>query len=160
MESLFLSEQISHVIQLAVAPVFLLASISAAMNVLSLRLGRIIDRGRTLNEKEGKDAGQIEAIDNEQYQLSLRARLIHRAIALCTFSALFVSLVIVFLFIDVLFGLKMGILVTFLFILALVALILALLTFLREIKMSTLAFSFGAYSMGKKHKRNTQQPKP
>ncbi|HYA85747.1 MAG TPA: DUF2721 domain-containing protein [Nitrospirota bacterium] len=37
---------IAHVIQLAVAPVFLLSAIAAMLTVLTNRLGRIIDRAR------------------------------------------------------------------------------------------------------------------
>lgn len=35
---------IAHVIQLSIAPVFLLSGVSAMLGVLSNRLGRIIDR--------------------------------------------------------------------------------------------------------------------
>src|SRR5690606_39801886 len=51
MESLLQASDISTVIQLAVAPVFLLASIAGTLNVLAHRLSRIIDRGRVLNER-------------------------------------------------------------------------------------------------------------
>jgi len=42
---------VSHVIQLAVAPVFLLTGIGAILSVLISRLGRIVDRGRVLREQ-------------------------------------------------------------------------------------------------------------
>ena len=41
----------SHVIQQAVAPVFLLTGIGAILSVLTGRLGRVVDRFRVLNEK-------------------------------------------------------------------------------------------------------------
>jgi hypothetical protein len=149
MDQLLFGDGISHVIQLAVAPVFLLASISGALNVLSLRMGRIIDRGRRLNELDpagrGYDAAEIDA---EQRQLAERARLTHRAIALCTFSALFVCLVIVALFVDTIFQFGMAWFIAGLFVVALGALIFALVTFLREIGLGTNAFRFGRYNMG------------
>jgi len=42
---------ISHVIQLSVAPVFLLTSIGTILGVLSTRLARIVDRARALNDR-------------------------------------------------------------------------------------------------------------
>lgn len=151
MEALLGTDGISHVIQLAVAPVFLLASISGALNVLSMRMGRIIDRGRRLNGMtEGEEGCTAADIDMEQRQLAERARLTHRAIAMCTLSALLVCLVIVLLFIDVLFSLKIEWGIAFVFIMGLMVLILALVTFLREIGLGTNAFRFGPYVMGKK----------
>ena len=146
MESLLQAENISNVIELAVAPVFLLASISGALNVLSLRLGRIIDRGRRLNEipcEEGSE--QYIEVDNEQRQLARRARQIHHSIALSTMSSLFVCLVIVVLFLDALFQLHLEIFIAALFIIALLCLIIGLLIFLKEISLSTHAFKFGRY---------------
>jgi hypothetical protein len=146
MESL-LTDGISHVIDLAVAPVFLIAGISGALNVLSLRMGRIIDRGRKLNEQfDGRE--QLDAdSDREQFQLAVRAKLIHRAITLCTVSALFVCLVIVCLFVDVLLGLGLQYFIAGLFVFALLCLIAGLLIFLREIGISATAFRFGRYNM-------------
>ncbi|MES2623858.1 MAG: DUF2721 domain-containing protein [Pseudomonadota bacterium] len=148
MENFFQAESISNVIQLAVAPVFLLASISGALNVMSLRLGRIIDRGRRLNELP-YEQGSPQAIeaDNEQRQLARRARQIHQAITLSTMSSLFVCLVIVVLFVDALFQLHLEIFIAVLFIIALLCLIVGLLIFLKEIRLSTHAFNFGRYKI-------------
>jgi hypothetical protein len=146
MESL-LTDGISHVIDLAVAPVFLIAGISGALNVLSLRMGRIIDRGRRLNEQfDGSEQLDAES-DKEQQQLAIRAKLIHRAITLCTVSALFVWLVIVCLFVDVLLGLGLQFFIAGLFVFALLCLIAGLLIFLKEIGISATAFRFGRYNM-------------
>lgn len=154
MEALLNSDGISHVIQLAVAPVFLLASISGALNVLSLRMGRIIDRSRRLNELLAQDpcCDTDGDIDTEQKSLAERARLTHRAIALCTLSALFVCLVIVFLFVDVMFTLELDWFIAVLFVVALLALILAFINFLREIGLGTHTFSFGRYNVARKKK--------
>jgi amino acid transporter len=146
MESLLQAENISNVIELAVAPVFLLASISGALNVMSLRLGRIIDRGRRLNEIPCETGSEqyIEA-DKEQRLLARRARQIHQAITLSTVSSLFVCLVIVVLFLDALFQLHLESFIALLFIVALLCLIVGLLIFLKEISLSTHAFKFGRY---------------
>lgn len=148
METLFQASDISSVIQLAVAPVFLLASISGALNVLSLRMGRIIDRGRRLNEIPLPEDGGVDSdIDAEQRQLARRAGLINRAIALCTVSGLFVCLVIVGLFVDALFSLNQEMLIAMLFALALLSLITALMIFLREVSLSLSAFRFGRHQV-------------
>lgn len=150
----FFSGGISHVIQLAVAPVFLIASIAGALNVLSLRMGRIIDRGRRLNEldpdSKGYDAKEVE---EEQLQLAERARLTHRAIALCTLSALFVCFVIICLFVDAIFQLHMDWFIAFLFVVALASLIVALVTFLREIGIGSTSLRFGRFNMREKHRQ-------
>lgn len=142
------AETISNVIQLAVAPVFLLASISGTLNVLSLRLGRIIDRGRVLNDLPCEEGSQqyFDA-DEEQRQLARRASQIHHAIALSTMSALFVCLVIVVLFLDALFQLHLETVIAMLFIIALSCLIIGLMIFLKEISLSTHAFRFGRYKI-------------
>ena len=89
---------VSHVIQLAVAPVFLLTGIGAILSVLTGRLGRLVDRFRALSEtRETLPAAQ----SRELAILTVRARWVHWAITLCTASALFVAIVIAALFLGV-----------------------------------------------------------
>ena len=80
---------VAHVIQLAVAPVFLLTGIGAILEVMTSRLGRIIDRARVLEEKligaTSKFTGTWRAVFGI---LSRRAKLIGRAITLGTTTAL------------------------------------------------------------------------
>jgi hypothetical protein len=142
---------IARVIELAVAPVFLLTAISGALSVLSVRMGRIIDRGRRLNEMHIAE-GSAEAIevDREQRLLAVRARLIHRAINMCTMSALLISIVIISLFIDALFSFDLELLIAVVFIVALGCLCVGFLTFLREIEKSARGFRFGQYNITKK----------
>jgi hypothetical protein len=150
---LFANADIAKVIDLAVAPVFLLTAISGALNVLSVRMGRIIDRGRKLNETQvAPDDARAEEIDQEQSQLALRAKLIQRAIMMSTLSALFVCFVIILLFIDVLFEFQLQLYIACTFMVALGCLSFSLLTFLREIDMSAMAFHFGKYRAAKRKK--------
>ena len=44
-------DEIAHIIQLSVAPVFLLTGVGTLLNVLSGRLGRIIDRSRVIEQR-------------------------------------------------------------------------------------------------------------
>jgi hypothetical protein len=48
MDTAYEVNQISHVIQLSVAPVFLLTGVGAMLNVLSNRLSRAVDRAAAL----------------------------------------------------------------------------------------------------------------
>lgn len=152
MEFLAAAADISKVIGLSVAPVFLLTGISGALNVLSTRLGRIIDRGRRLNEMQvAPDCTEAAEIELEQRQLAIRAGLVHHAIRLCTISALFVCFVIIGLFLDALFNIHMEAFVATLFMVALGCLSYGLLTFLREISQAATSFHFGKYRSSKRN---------
>lgn len=148
MEGLLEAGDVATVIDLAVAPVFLLAGIAGTLNVLSMRMSRIIDRGRVLNDKVIEpDTAEYAEVDREQRLLARRARLINRAMALCTMSSLFVCLVIVVLFLDAVLTLRQERVIASLFIVALLSLISALILFLREVGMSLRAFRFGPYKV-------------
>ena len=119
-----------HVIQLAVAPVFLLTGIGALLSVLVNRLGRVVDRFRALEN-------HAVAADAEMAILSRRARLVHWAISLCTIGALLICIVIATLFIGASLAIDVSAVIAALFILAMLALIGGLLSFLREIFLAT-----------------------
>ncbi|MBI5331377.1 MAG: DUF2721 domain-containing protein [Betaproteobacteria bacterium] len=129
---------IAHVIQLAVAPVFLLTGIAGLLSVLVNRLGRVVDRFRTLHGRVAELQGAArESVESEMAVLGRRTWFIHRAIALCTGSALLVCMVIATLFIGSLVRLEASMIIATLFILAMVSLVVGLLFFLREIHLST-----------------------
>lgn len=135
---------VSHVIQLAVAPVFLLAGISGMLSVLSLRLGRIVDRARRLDELLSNADQKLRAsIHAEHRILSHRSKLANRAISLCTLCALLICTVIVVLFIGAFFALDISAAIAFLFVSAMIVLISALLIFLREIYLATRSLRIG-----------------
>ena len=126
-----------HVIQLAVAPVFLLTGIGAILNVLTNRLGRVIDRFRALHVEKLKAVDlALSAIKAEMTVLARRARMIHWAIGLCTSSALFVCVLVATLFLGAIVHTNLSTLISILFILAMFAMILGLLCFLREIALA------------------------
>lgn len=128
---------VAHVIQLAVAPVFLLTGIGAILSVLTGRLGRIVDRYRVLNETE---IALPQNKLNELSILSVRASWVHWAITLCTASALFVSLVIGALFMGAVVNINPSRIVSILFIVTMASLIIGLGCFLREIFLSVHIF--------------------
>lgn len=132
---------VAHVIQLAVAPVFLLTGVGAILAVLINRLARVVDRFRVLESKspagDSSDTGEASLQQTEMRILSRRARLIHWAISLCTICALFICLVIAALFVGSVIGTDLSAAIALLFIAAMLALIAGLLSFLREIALAT-----------------------
>lgn len=125
---------IAHVIQQAVAPVFLLTGVGAILSVLINRLARVVDRFRLLDSTSGEE---LIAHKTEMTTLSRRARLIHWAISLCTVCALLICIVIAALFIGSETGIDPSNAISMLFIAAMLALITGLLCFLREIALAT-----------------------
>ena len=129
---------IAHIIQLAVAPVFLLTGIASQLNVFAQRLGRVVDRARILERDiEGYDEIARARALGELSILDRRMAVVHSAIALCTLSALFVCLVVAILFVGDLVTLSFGRPVAMLFICAMLLLILGLLLFLWEVRLAT-----------------------
>lgn len=128
---------VAHVIQLAVAPVFLLTGIGAILSVLINRLGRVVDRFRQL-EKLPDDITEAtrSAARSEMNRLARRARMVHWAIGFCTGSALLVCIVIATLFVGAVTGVQTPGFIATLFILAMLALVVGLLCFLREIALA------------------------
>lgn len=129
---------IAHVIQLAVAPVFLLAGVGAFTGVISNRLGRIVDRAREL-ERLLLSASPLrkQALLLSLRNLAKRARVANRALSLCVGCAVLVSADIVVLFVGTLAGERFGSAVAVVFVMAMVALIAGLLLFLREVYLAT-----------------------
>ncbi len=144
---------VAHVIQQAVAPVFLLTGVGAILGVLTNRLSRIIDRYRTLDVSvRAMQSGHARgsALDaelhvlrdqrSEMAMLDRRRTWIHRAITLCTVCALLVCVVIAVLFLAAEIAADPSRLVSLLFITAMMSLICGLLCFLREIALATEQF--------------------
>jgi hypothetical protein len=125
---------ISHLISLAVAPVFLLTAVGTLLGVLSNRLGRVVDRIRALDELVGTmDAAQRATADGELALLSRRMRLVYTAMASAVFCALFVGLLMVVAVLDAFVLVDLWQAVGLLFIAAMLAFIGSLCVFLREI---------------------------
>ena len=134
---------IAHVIQLSVAPVFLLSGIGAMLAVMTNRLARVIDRARHLEEKMAADPSTAGQRNPELETLSRRARQISRAIMLCTITALLVCGVIATLFIGSFFGFDASLPAAVLFVTAMIAFMSGLLLFVREILLATATLRIG-----------------
>jgi hypothetical protein len=125
---------IAHVIQLAIAPVFLLTGVGTLLAVLSNRLGRAVDRSRVVEGLLPELTGDALAMaQGELVLISRRTRLIYTAIALAVLCALLICLLIAVAFIDAFLAMNLAKVMGALFVLAMLALIVSLLAFLREI---------------------------
>lgn len=132
---------ISETITVAVAPVFLLAGISALLGVMTNRLGRIIDRSRILQrglrDLAGSDAELEHMINKEMLLLLRRGHYINYAINLATGSALLVCIVIMALFLSGLIQVELSGTIAILFIVCMGMLVVSLSLFLVEVFLAT-----------------------
>jgi small-conductance mechanosensitive channel len=137
-ESHFLD--IARVIQLAVAPVFLLTAIGTILNVLIARLARAVDRRRTLEEHLPDYVNDRRAhAERELGMLHRRIVLVIWSTALAVLAALFVCLLIGTAFAGAFIATDLSRPVAGLFIAAVVALTACLLVFLREISIAAVS---------------------
>jgi MFS family permease len=125
---------VARVIQLAIAPVFLLTAVGTIVGVLSTRLARIVDRTRALEDRLGQIAPDDLTIAYEELGvLGRRMRLVYLAIGLSVVCALFVGLLIAIAFVGAFLSVDLSRFVGLLFIAAMLAFIGSLVVFLREI---------------------------
>ncbi|HEX9010299.1 MAG TPA: DUF2721 domain-containing protein [Holophagaceae bacterium] len=128
---------ISHVIQLSVAPVFLLTSIGTILGVLSTRLARIVDRARALTERpQAPLGGRTEDVQAEMRILGRRRRLVNLALSSGTTAALLVCVSIATVFLGAVVKVSVAVAVASMFILAMAAFVAALVFFLREVLLA------------------------
>ena len=134
-------DEIGHIIQLAIAPVFLLTGVGTNMLVLTNRLARIIDRSRYLEEQlETHGAIPNERIAQHRDELRIlfrRAKKINRAILLSTSCALLICVVVAGLFIADALNLKLASIIAGMFVLAMISLTGSFVYLLREIWLAT-----------------------
>ena len=128
--------RVAALIQLAVAPIFLLMAVATTLTVLVNRLSRIVDRARAVE-------GAASVHRAELASLRRRARLIYRALALGVAAATGVSLLMAIAFASQLLGFDAGVLVAGLFMIALFAYTAALLCLLREVFLALSSFRVG-----------------
>jgi CBS domain containing-hemolysin-like protein len=141
------TDSIARVIQLSIAPVFLLTAIGTLLTVMTNRLHRVIDRARFLESKHSQEhsEAEIDRLNHNLANLSRRAKLIGTAITLCTAAALFVCTLIATLFLESFVTLDIKTPVAVLFILVMLLLIVGLIIFLREIFVATYSLRIGPH---------------
>lgn len=137
---------ITHVIQLAVAPVFLLTAVGTIITALTNRLGRAVDRRRVIEERLPGMAAEIaEVARDELDSLARRIRAIYIATSLAVTCGLFVCLSIAIAFFGAFLSVDLAWALAVLFVLAMFAMIGALLEMLREIFLAITAPRFSSH---------------
>jgi len=136
-------DSVVHFIQLAIAPVFLLTAIGAMLGTMTNRIARIVDRARELEQRLKHVPEERSPDHRELHVLGRRARLINMAITFTVLSALLVCVSIGGLFLGAYWQRSLTTLVAWIFGLALIALIIGLGLFLREIYVATATLRIG-----------------
>ena len=129
---------IQQAIQLSIAPVFLLTGIAGLLGVMANRLARIIDRARDLERRWNELEGVIAQLAEREVQsLERRRGLASWAINFCTCAALLICLVIVTLFVGEFVQTDLTLVAGAQFVVAMIALIGGLSSFLVEVYIAT-----------------------
>ena len=134
---------IAHLIQSALAPVFLLTGVGTTLNVLTGRLARAVDRARKLEENLGHHPADARQIHADLAILARRTRYINAAITMCGCSAVLIALVVITLFANVFFGSGFAGTIALLFMGAMIFITGAYIAFLVEVRLATRALRIG-----------------
>ncbi|MBN8817839.1 MAG: DUF2721 domain-containing protein [Sphingomonas sp.] len=131
---------VAHTIQLAVAPVFLLAGIGGFLNVCASRLARIIDRARVIEKLVPQSSGaEHDRLIAEIRTLDRRMGVVNLAIFLSVLAALLICAVVVLLFAANLIGVNLGTVVALLFMGSMLSIGAGFATFIVETRLSARA---------------------
>jgi len=92
---------IAQTIQLALAPVFALVAIGNILNLLSTRLGRVVDRSRALQDRYVNTVGiEHDIVVREIRLIDRRIKLIGRAVLFLVLAGLSIGLTVALLFVQ------------------------------------------------------------
>lgn len=136
---------VTHGIQLAVAPVFLLTAVSGMIAAVAGRLARIIDRARLLENR--LEDGEVEVFRagkmyRELDELRNRGWLVNGCLALLTFCAMLIGVTIILLFLGETAELPTLKIATISFLAGVVFFLAALVCFLAETLLATRLLRF------------------
>lgn len=121
----------------SVAPFVLISGIGLLLLSMTNRLGRPIDRVRILCSQLGDASAEEQSFLIEEIRvLHRRSHILRTAIALATASIICVSVIVLLLFASLLFGIQQVFGVQVFFVLALAFLILSLVYFMRDIRLT------------------------
>ena len=135
---------IAHVIQLSVAPVFLISGVGALLAVMANRLARVIDRARLLESRwKSLDADEQETARAELRVLARRAHFTSWAINFAAATVLLICVVIVGLFAEAMLHTQMRWALAAIFVLSMMSLIAGVACFLREVDLATHTLRIG-----------------
>lgn len=129
----------AEVIQLVVAPVFLLVAIGSLLGVVTGRLGRVVDRARELESRllQGVEKREHGAYTVELRTLDRRIRYNSWSINFLSMAALIVALLVAALFVSYLWAKAIPVAIALLFITAIVGVMLGIIFFIAEVYLAT-----------------------
>ena len=136
-----LPSDVARIIQLAVAPVFLLSGVGVTLTLFTNRLARIVDRARLLEDQLAADPHR--ELHEALAVLAQRARYINYAIALGTISGALVTITVILLFTAALLGNNLTLLIAVVFSVAMLTLTASLLVFFVEVRYATTTLRIG-----------------
>jgi hypothetical protein len=137
---------LAQIIQLAIAPVFLLAGLGSFLNVCASRLARIVDRARKLEPRILESRGEEhDRLIREIRMLDRRTQVVNRAIFSTVLAAVLISIVVILLFAAFLTGLRFGNAIALLFIAAMLATASGFAIFLHETRLGTKSVRIGSH---------------
>jgi hypothetical protein len=127
---------IAQTIQLSLAPVFVLVAIGNIMNILTTRLGRIVDRSRDLQGLHAGTAGpEHDAVVIEMRYVDRRIALIGKALLVLVLSGIGIGVTVGMLFLGELLGMELRVATEVTFFAAISLLMLALVYLLIETRL-------------------------
>lgn len=131
------NNQFLSVIQTAITPVILISGIGALMLTLTNRLGRIVDRTRTLaGLMHGASADERAHLESQLTIMWQRARLQRYAVRMAGTSMLISCVLVLGIFIDAMLGRRLGVVLVVMFVASVLCIIAALSAFLKDISVS------------------------
>lgn len=136
---------ITHLVQLALTPAFLLSGIGAVLAVLSARLMRVVDRSHQIEDRI--KLGALENLYSEDLEiLNKRCKAIHLALYFCTFSAFCICAVICMIYIGKIYfdSSATGIAVGWLFAISMGSLTISLFLLMQEIRICAQCIQVGS----------------
>ena len=144
-------QEIIPLLQVAIGPVILISGIGLLLLTITNRFGRIIDRSRILSrELRDKSFGDQALLLAQVKILMKRARLLRLSIHLAAVSVLCTAILIIVIFLTALLRLEVAWLIFALFSICMLALIISLVAFIRDINQSLVALKL-EISDGKEH---------
>jgi hypothetical protein len=132
--------EIIPVLQTAIGPVILISGVGLLLLTMTNRLGRAIDRARTLvrDLRDGHEHGRPATLAQVAI-IYRRARLLRLSITLASLSVLLASVLIIVLFLTALMQWDYGFIVSLIFIACMGSLIASLVAFIYDIHLSLVA---------------------
>ena len=128
-----------ELVQLAVAPVFLLVAIGSLLSVVTGRLGRVVDRARTLEDRyfEHPEKCDKDAVARELKSLDRRMSFCHWSIDFFSIAALIVALLVAMVFIADTTDPSQNFAISALFITAVGGIVIGICCFIAEVGIAT-----------------------